>query len=117
MNKLNKIVAGVTLVVLFGIAIVPTLGSTPKEVHSGTVDNDSLNLRASKKREGGMWNYGVGSTYVWSYYQHKRRLHKSSVRPGYFADTISSGWRQKGTQSRASAPKAKLGNAMFYNVD
>ncbi|RMC46834.1 hypothetical protein F5ESL0230_02460 [Lactobacillus sp. ESL0230] len=48
-------------------------------------DSNSL-LRQTQERDGGTWNYGVGSVYVWSYYQHKSRLHRSSVRPGYFAD-------------------------------
>lgn len=63
--------------------------------------------------QGGTWNYGVGSTYVWSYYSHGGRVHSSSVKGAYFA---SSGWTRPGVQARASAQKALWGNQSYYNV-
>lgn len=63
--------------------------------------------------QGGTWNYGVGSTYVWSYYSHNRRTHKASVHGAYDA---SSGWTRKGIQARASAQKAAFGNKSYYDV-
>ena len=63
--------------------------------------------------EGGVWNYGVGSKYVWSYYSHQYKTHKSSVHGKYDA---SSGWVRKGREAKASAEKAITGNQAFYDV-
>lgn len=117
MKNLKKIVAGVATIATLGMTSLPALASTGEEVHSGMVEDSNSLLRQTQERDGGTWNYGVGSVYVWSYYQHKSRLHKSSVKPGYFAQVVSSGWRTKGIQARASAPKAPYGNQMFYDVD
>lgn len=81
------------------------------------VEDRSSLLRATQERDGGIWNYGVGKVYVWSYYQHKHRLHKSSVQPGSKAPIVSSGWVAKGIQSRASAPKAPSGNSVYYDIN
>ncbi|HAJ53259.1 MAG TPA: lactococcin 972 family bacteriocin [Lactobacillus sp.] len=63
--------------------------------------------------QGGTWNYGVGSTYVWSYYSHNSRTHSAAVKGAYSA---SSGWISPGTEARASAQKSYFGNQSFYNV-
>lgn len=63
--------------------------------------------------QGGTWNYGVGSKYVWSYYSHNKKTHKASVQGRIY---VSSGWQKKGVQARASAEKALTGNKSFYEV-
>lgn len=62
---------------------------------------------------GGTWNYGVGSTYVWSYYSHKSKTHKSTVQGKNY---VTSGWIKAKTQARASAQKARSGNYSYYDV-
>ena len=70
-------------------------------------------LAATINVEGGVWNYGVGSKYVWSYYSHAHKTHKSSVHGKYDA---SSGWTRKGVKAKASAAKAIGGNEAYYDV-
>lgn len=52
----------------------------------------------------------MGSKYVWSYYSHNYKTHKSSVHSKYDA---SSGWVRK---AKASAEKAITGNQAYYDV-
>lgn len=52
---------------------------------------------------GGTWNYGVSSRYVWSNYYHGSKSHYSTVRGSYWS---RSGYTFKGRWSRASAQKA-----------
>lgn len=63
--------------------------------------------------QGGTWNYGVGSKYVWSYYSHNSKTHKASVEGKYY---VTSGWIKAKTQARASAAKAAAGNQSYYDV-
>lgn len=74
----------------------------------------SPTLAATVYEHGGVWNYGVGKKYVWSYYSHNRLTHKSSVQGKYFS---SSGWVSPGTQARASAEKAWTGNQSYFDVE
>lgn len=61
---------------------------------------------------GGEWSFGVGSKYVWSYYDHDYRYHSSSVKGKYWAD---SGRTAPGYEAQASAQKAMWGNKSYYN--
>lgn len=70
-------------------------------------------LAATVDVQGGVWNYGVGSKYVWSYYSHSSKTHKASVHGAYDA---TSGWIRKGVEAKASAEKALFGNASYYDV-
>lgn len=70
-------------------------------------------LAATVYAQGGTWNYGVGNTYVWSYYSHNGRTHSASVKGNY---STSSGWTRPGVTARASATKAWTGNQSYYNV-
>lgn len=119
MINLKKIIASLATVATLGMTGIPVLASTGEEVHSGMVENvedRSSLLRETQERDGGIWNYGVGKVYVWSYYQHKHRLHRSSVQPGHGAQIVRSDWKTKGIQSRASAPKAPSGNSAYYDI-
>ncbi|WP_278952542.1 lactococcin 972 family bacteriocin [Lactobacillus apis] len=124
MKNLKKLLAGVVTVATLGVSSIPVLasanGASGEEVHSGMVvdsnSNSGVSPRATQERDGGTWNYGVGTTYVWSYYYHKTRLHRSSVKPGIWAALVSSNWTRKGVQSRASAPKASRGNYCYYDI-
>ena len=125
MKKLNKFIAGTVIVAAHGMTGIPVFASategTGEEAHSGMVvdppqSNELLRKGTTVNVDGGTWNYGVGTTYVWSYYQHMKKWHKSSVKPGWFAQTFSSGWQRKGVRAKASAKRAKLGNQMFYDI-
>lgn len=70
-------------------------------------------LATTINTQGGTWNYGVGSKYVWSYYSHKHKTHKSSVQGKYYS---TSGWTRKGVKAKASAEKAKHGNRSYFDV-
>lgn len=95
MKKISKIVVStVTLIVTVVSLTIPALAAT--------VDV-----------QGGVWNYGVGSKYVWSYYSHNSKTHKASVHGAYDA---TSGWIRKGVEAKASAEKALFGNASYYDV-
>ncbi|SCS40213.1 lactococcin 972 family bacteriocin [Staphylococcus caeli] len=63
--------------------------------------------------QGGVWNYGIGSTYVWSYYSHNSKAHASTAVGKY---TSYSGKTRPGIQARASAPIAFWGNQTYYKV-
>ncbi|MGW7832079.1 lactococcin 972 family bacteriocin [Staphylococcus xylosus] len=63
--------------------------------------------------EGGLWNYGVGSSYVWSYYNHNSKAHGSTAIGKYAS---YSGKTRAGIQARASAPKAHWDNQTYYKV-
>lgn len=63
--------------------------------------------------EGGVWNYGIGTSYVWSYYSHNTKSHASTAIGKY---TSYSGKTRPGIQARASAPKAFWGNETYYKV-
>lgn len=63
--------------------------------------------------QGGRWNYGVGSKYVWSYYSHNHKTHKASVEGKYY---VSSGWTKKGITAKASCEKRLFGNRSYYEV-
>ncbi|MBF0772932.1 lactococcin 972 family bacteriocin [Mammaliicoccus sciuri] len=52
--------------------------------------------------DGGTWNYGVSSQYVWSNYYHGKKTHYTSVRGRYWA---TSGYTPKGRWSKISAQK------------
>lgn len=71
-------------------------------------------LATTVYEHGGVWNYGVGKKYVWSYYSHHRLTHKSSVEGRYYS---SSGWVSPGTEARASAEKAQHGNKSYFDVE
>lgn len=68
---------------------------------------------ATVEAEGGVWNYGVGSTYVWSYYSHNGRNHASTAKGKY---TSYSGKMPPGVQARASAAKSWSVNKTYYSV-
>ncbi|HHU6750917.1 TPA: lactococcin 972 family bacteriocin [Staphylococcus pseudintermedius] len=63
---------------------------------------------------GGAWNYGVGSTYVWSYYSHNHSYHSSTAIGRYRS---YSGVTGPGKRAKASAEKRWWWrNETYYNV-
>ncbi|WP_277581895.1 lactococcin 972 family bacteriocin [Staphylococcus equorum] len=75
---------------------------------SGTIAN-----AATIYAQGGIWNYGVGSKYVWSYYSNNYKAHGSTAVGKYKS---YSGKTRAGIQARASAPKPFFVNRTYYNV-
>ncbi|MFD3762291.1 lactococcin 972 family bacteriocin [Streptomyces sp. NPDC058622] len=69
-------------------------------------------LAASVQTGGGIWNYGVGSGYVWSNYYHEHTCHSSSVQGDYYS---SSGYVGAAAWSRASATDAWSGNKSWWS--
>lgn len=94
MKKLKVCTVLTFLTLLLGVSAIPALAY---KIDAG----------------GGKWDYGVGSTYVWSYYSHKKKTHRSSVQGKYY---VSSGWTPAGETSRASAVKAATGNKSYYDI-
>ncbi|MFF3863259.1 lactococcin 972 family bacteriocin [Streptomyces sp. NPDC002209] len=60
---------------------------------------------------GGLWDYGVTDSVVYSNYLHKDKCHGSSVQGSFFS---SSGDVDAGDWSYASAGKAWSGNKSYY---
>lgn len=64
---------------------------------------------------GGEWRHGVGSKYVWSHFDHKTKVHKTSVKGK--GDMMSySGWTEAGKRASASWEKALWGNKAYADV-
>lgn len=95
MNKIVKV--GISCIASFSFLLITSFPVLAATVYAG----------------GGTWNYGVGTKYVWSYYSHSSKVHKSSVLGRNY---ISSGWTRKGVQARASTEKAITGNKSYYDV-
>lgn len=78
------------------------------------IGSSSIVSAATIYTDGGTWNYGVGSKYVWSYYSHNYRYHSSTV---YGKLKISSGFTRPGVRAQASSEKRWWWvNEAYYNV-
>ncbi|EGQ3526163.1 TPA: lactococcin 972 family bacteriocin [Staphylococcus pseudintermedius] len=74
----------------------------------------SLVSAESVHAEGGIWNHGVGSKYVWSYYSHNGKYHTSTAIGKYRSD---SGATKPGEEAQASAEKRWWWrNEAYYSV-
>lgn len=92
---MKKFVASVVLLSMFALTAITT--AYAYEVNAG----------------GGTWNYGVGSTYVWSNYYHGWKQHDSTAVGSY---TSYSGKTNSGWWSKASAKKKSVfANKSYYN--
>ncbi|MDX3587218.1 lactococcin 972 family bacteriocin [Streptomyces europaeiscabiei] len=61
---------------------------------------------------GGTWDYGAGTSYVWSYYYHGSKCHGSTA-IGEYIDTDEAA---KGSWSIAQADVALSGNKSYYST-
>lgn len=68
-----------------------------------------------KKFLGGSWIHGVGNRYVWSKYDHKYKVHKTTVQ-GAGGKLSSSGWTVAGRRAEASWERAVFGNKAWATV-
>lgn len=64
---------------------------------------------------GGNWRHGVGTRYVWSKYDHKRKIHNTTVQ-GAGGKRSYSGWTNPKIRALASWEKAWSGNLAWANV-
>lgn len=78
------------------------------------IGSSSIVSAATIYTDGGTWNYGVGSKYVWSYYSNNYRYHSSTA----IGKTRSfSGFRKPGVRALASSEKRWWWrNEAYYNV-
>ncbi|WEV40464.1 lactococcin 972 family bacteriocin [Lactobacillus sp. ESL0681] len=120
MKSLKKIAVSLATVATIGMTAVPAFAASENdsvaETHMVSGDSPLLLARTTSSASGGTWKYDVGSTYVWSYYYHKTKTHKASVKAGDVY--ITSGWTKKGKWAKASAKKAfpDFRNSMYYDV-
>jgi lactococcin 972 family bacteriocin len=72
--------------------------------------------RTTEKVGGGVWIYGIGGGYSYSYYDHASKTHSSTACSGFGTSCKSSGWTAKGTRSVAKVLATAWGNTAFWNT-
>lgn len=65
---------------------------------------------------GGRWRHGVDEYHVWSWFDHDKKLHKTTVQ-GAGGKYGYSGWTDPGERAKASWEKASYGNKAWVDVD
>lgn len=124
----KKIIMATMMVLIFSFSVptyasekadLPYVENLGYEVTIPDVDDSNqalMNYNSGwKKFLGGSWKHGVGNRYVWSKYDHKYKVHKTTVQ-GAGGRMSPSGWTVAGRRAEASWEKARAGNKAWAAV-
>ncbi len=97
-----------------GGSAVITGGEGTRVIIDDTVGHGML--RTTEKVGGGVWIYGIGGGFSYSYYDHGSKTHKSTACSGFGTSCNYSGWTGKGTRSVAKILRTQGGNTAYWDT-